>query len=356
VWSKGGLTLAISALSLAACAQTGASPSIAPPSAQYVPSAPVRLTELPGWDQEDYAGALRAVRAACGVTRDPAMGHVCAALPQRPTEKSARGFLEASFWAAPVGAAGRLTGYFMPVYQARLTRCGEFTAPVRPRPADLPTGDLSAAGRSPYAARATIETRPAPDALAWMRPEDLFFMQIQGAGVLVLPDGERARAVFAGSNGAPFMGVAAAMRAQGLLADQETSAEAIHTWLGAHRGAAAEAIMSLDPRYVFYSLADDDGLDPSGSAGARLPAGRAIAVDPAFHAMGELLWLDASAPGLAGAFPTYRRLTVALDTGGAIKGAARADLYLGRGPAAGAEAGRVRHALFLYRLIPRPVW
>jgi membrane-bound lytic murein transglycosylase A len=69
--------------------------------------------------------------------------------------------------------------------------------------------------------------------------------------------------------------------------------------------------------------------------------------------MGELLWVDADAPSLAGAFPSYRRLTVALDTGGAIKGQARADLYLGRGPAAGLEAGRVRHTLTLYRLDPR---
>ena len=70
--------------------------------------------------------------------------------------------------------------------------------------------------------------------------------------------------------------------------------------------------------------------------------------------MGEVLWIDAAAPALAGAFPTYRRLAVALDTGGAIKGDVRADLYMGRGDAAGLEAGRVRHALRLYRLIPVP--
>jgi len=90
-----------------------------------------------------------------------------------------------------------------------------------------------------------------------------------------------------------------------------------------------------------------------GAAGIRLPPGRAAAVDPAFHTMGELLWIDAEAPTLAGAFPRYQRLAVALDTGIAIKGDSRADIYLGEGPEAGLEAGRVRHVLRLYRLVPQ---
>jgi len=90
-----------------------------------------------------------------------------------------------------------------------------------------------------------------------------------------------------------------------------------------------------------------------GAAGAPLPPGRAIAVDPARHAMGEVFWLDAASPTLAGAFPAYRRLALALDTGGAIKGDVRADLYMGLGPEAGVEAGRVRHVLKMYRLAPR---
>jgi membrane-bound lytic murein transglycosylase A len=90
-----------------------------------------------------------------------------------------------------------------------------------------------------------------------------------------------------------------------------------------------------------------------GAARVPLPAGRAVAVDRATHAMGDLLWIDGSKPMLAGARPSYRRLAMALDIGGAIKGQARADLYLGQGAAAGAEAGRVRHELRLYRLTPR---
>jgi membrane-bound lytic murein transglycosylase A len=111
--------------------------------------------------------------------------------------------------------------------------------------------------------------------------------------------------------------------------------------------------MRQDPRYIYFALQTDDGAGPVGTAGAPLPAGRALAVDPARHELGELFWIDASAPALSGAFPTYRRLVAALDTGGAIKGDVRADLYLGSGDAAGREAGRVRHRLTLYRLAPR---
>jgi len=112
--------------------------------------------------------------------------------------------------------------------------------------------------------------------------------------------------------------------------------------------------MRLNPRYVFFSTTPDDGVQPVGAAGVPLPPGRAIAVDPARHAMGELFWIDAAAPILTGAFPAYRRLALALDTGGAIKGDARADLYLGLGDEAGQEAGRVRHVLKMYRLAPKP--
>ncbi len=350
--SRGAIAIVAAAFAAGVCAQV-APPPLSP--APVVRPQTDDLAALPGWGDEDHVAALRAVQAACVAGRTPDLAAVCnaAAALDFLDEAGARAFLEANFRAIPVAAAGRLTGYFMPIYEARSARSDEFAAPVRPRPLDLPPQDFSPTAHAPYADRAAIEARPAADALAWMRPEDLFFMQIQGTGVLAFPDGERDKAVFAGDNGAPFVGVAQPMRARGLISDQGGTADAIHAWLAQHRGPEAEAIMSLDPRYVFFSLTRDDGRDPFGAAGQRLLAGRSVAVDPAWHAMGELLWLDAEAPALAGAFPSYRRLAVALDTGGAIKGQVRADLYLGRGPAAGLEAGRVRHQLTLYRLAPR---
>ncbi len=333
----------------------------APPQAAPPPPRPYRLelAALAGWGEEDYRAALAAVIEACAVNRDPGWAGVCqrAEALDPPDQEGARRFLEANFRAEPVAGTGLLTGYFSPIYQASRFAQGAFTAPVRgpPLPTAGPTAPADVASpASPPGDRAAIEAEPAIDALAWMRPEDLFVLQIQGSGVLEFADGARERAVFAGSNGAPFRGVAEAMRQQGLLADAASSADAIHDWLAANRGPAADAIMDLDPRYVYFRLAPEIGAGARGAAGMALPPGRGLAVDPVSHGMGELLWIDAAAPGLEGARPSYRRLTVALDTGGAIKGPVRADLYLGEGLQAGEEAGRVRHALRLYRLTPAP--
>ena len=305
------------------------------------------FAELPGWAQEDHAAALTAFRQTCGVAKDPGMVRACraarAAGPLR--EPEARQFFEANFWLDPLIGSGTLTAYFAPEYEARRTPQGEFTAPVRPKPADL-----AAAG--PYADRAAIEAAPAPDALAWMKPEELFLLQVQGSGALRFPDGRRMKALYAATNGRPYLAIGGPMHARGLLPG-EVSAETIRAWLAAHRGSEAQAVMQLDPRYSFFKLVPHDGRPPAGSAHVPLPAGRAIAVDTAFHPMGELLWVDADKPVLPGAKPTYRRLVLSLDTGGAIKGPVRADLYLGEGDAAGDEAGRVHHRLRLYRLAPR---
>jgi membrane-bound lytic murein transglycosylase A len=353
VLAAGWFAACATALVAAPSPQDSPSPAAYPPPAAFmVPTPPVAaqlldadFADLPGWAQDDHAAALNAFERGCAVTREPALTGVCArALTLGSVdEMRARAFLEANFRLQPVTTPGLLTAYFSPIYEARARRGGEFTAPVRPRPADLDDA---------YADRAVIEARPCADALAWMRPEDLFFLQIQGSGVLVFPQGERLKAVFDATNGAPFVGIAAPMRQEGLLADDDTSAEAIRGWLAANRGERARSIMALDPRYVFFRLAPDDGDDPAGAAGARLIAGRTVAVDPSEHPLGEMLWIDATAPALTGAYPTYRRLAVALDTGGAIRGEARADLYLGKGPEAGQEAGRVRHVLRLYRLTP----
>jgi membrane-bound lytic murein transglycosylase A len=340
----------------------GAPPPTAPPAqgpaASPSPAEPPRgpFARLEGWDREDHAAALSAFQSGCGATHELDLAVLCREARDAGAlgESDARSFLETHFLPEPVGDAGLLTAYFTPIYDARAGRDAEFSAPVRPRPADLPAADASPGARAPYADRARIDARRARDALAWMRPEDLFFLQIQGSGVLILPGGGRRKAVFDGSNGAPFRGVAAAMRERGLLADDNTSGDAIHAWLAAHRGAAANAIMRLDPRYVFFRLVQDDGALPAGAAGVTLVAGRSVAVDPAYWSMGDPLWVDASSPALADAFPTYRRFAMALDAGGAIKGKVRADLYLGRGERAGEEAGRVRHVLRLYRLVPAP--
>ncbi len=381
--ARGGLEAwapAAAALMLTACASEGALP-LAPPPVQSPPpptaSIPPRAAPAPGavgaeslpplqssalswgrlrgWDQEDHAAALDMFRASCGVEKDPAWREVCLRArdlgPQ--DEVIAKAFWETNFRVRAVGEDGLLTGYFAPEYPAQAARGGPFTAPVRPRPTDLPTADVgSNGGTAPWRDRAAIEATEETQPLAWMKPEDLFFLQIQGSGVLDFPDGRKLKAAYAANNGQPFVGVATAMRQQGLLAADNTSGEAIRGWLADHRGPDADAIMQLNPRYIFFTLQPWDGKEPTGAAGVALTPGRALAVDPARHDYGAIYWIDGEAPSLLGAFPMYRRLAMALDTGSAIRGDVRADLYLGTGAAAGAEAGRVKHRLKLYALTP----
>lgn len=323
------------------------------------PAARISFSSLPGWNQEDHAAALDMFRASCGVEKGSAWREACARArdlgPQ--DELVSRAFWEANFRVETVGPPGAeeglLTAYFAPEYPARSYREYPYTAAVRPKPADLPAADIGAGGgTAPWLDRAAIENRRAREPLAWMKPEDLFFLQIQGSGVLDFPDGKKLRAVYSANNGQPFVGIATPMRQQGLLAADNTSGEAIRGWLADHRGPDADEIMRLNPRYIFFTLQVWDGKEPAGAAGVALTPGRALAVDPSRHDYGALYWIDGEAPALNGAFPSYRRLAMALDTGSAIKGEVRADLYLGTGEAAGAEAGRVKHRLKLYRLEP----
>ena len=403
--SAASASFAVVALALSACATAPPAPGprYAPPpspkpSSPRAPDAPPAarkpiargepLSSLPGWGQEDHAAAFAAFQAGCGAAREEAMQRLCGlARASGPlADEPAKLFLESHLVAEASDEVGSLTAYFAPEYTARAYPDAEYSAPVRSKPlgvspfepprgpqpyaslADDPIGAVLAASakdepvRSAYpplsldlanADRRAIETSPPNGALAWMKPEELFFLQIQGSGVLTFPDGRRLRAAYAGDNGKPFVAIARPMVAEGKLLPNQASGDTIRNWLADHRGWQAREVMWKNPRYVFFSLSTDDGSEPAGAAGTPLPAGRAIAVDPSRHAYGEVFWIDAEAPILAGAFKSYRRLTVALDTGSAIRGEVRADLYMGRGDAAGAEAGRVRHSLKMMRLVPK---
>lgn len=370
---RGGVLAAIfAALGVAGCAtpyEHGPVPPglpPLPPVAERPAQTPrvVALADLPGWADDDHDAAFLAWRSTCHAAKAPSLADLCArARAVRDTGPGVgKAFFEAFFQAERLDGEGVLTAYFAPNYPARRHPDREFSAPVRPRPKDLVVsaagevlqGQDAASALTPYPDRATIEGWPADDALAYMRPEDLFFLQVQGSGVLIFDDGQRVKALYAAHNGRPFTGIANPMRDRGLLARDNTSGDAIRAWLATNRGPAADEIMRLNPRYAFFRLAPDDGKPPVGAANIPLPRGRAVAVDPTRHAMGELLWIEGVSPLLNGAFPSYRRLVTALDTGGAIKGEVRADLYLGEGDAAGLEAGRVRHELRMWRLAPRP--
>lgn len=314
---------------------------------------------LPGWGQEDHLAAFQAWVAGCGVARVPAARAACdearTLARGRVSPSDARAWFERRFVVVeartPDGAPGRLTAYFAPEYEARRTPDAEFDAPVLAAPSGWSRGQVLE--ERAEIEQAAAEGRPMTSPLAWMRAEDLFFMQIQGSGYLTFEDGARARAAYAADNGRPFVGIATPMARQGLLPANGTSGEAIRAWLAAHRGQEARAVTALNPRYIFFRMDADDGGHPLGAAGIPLPPRRSVAVDPAHWAYGELAWVEAEGGNLVGARASYRGLVVTLDTGSAIRGPVRADLYIGRGEAAGDEAGAVRHPLRMWRLVPR---
>ncbi|WP_439470431.1 MltA domain-containing protein [Brevundimonas sp.] len=326
-----------------------------PPEPRPEPPRGVNPSTLPGWDDEDHLAAFNAWADGCRISRDAAARTQCdralqIRMTSRPvTPSMARAFFETGFTVVAAetadGGPGLLTSYFAPEYPASRTQTADFDMPVLAAPAGWRRGQT-------LPPRAEIEAAPPTETLAWMRAEDLFFMQIQGSGYLTFEDGAKARAAYAADNGQTFVGIARPMADQGLLPRNGTSGDAIRAWLAAHRGEEAREVMALNPRYIFFRLDPDDGGDPAGAAGVPLPARRAIAVDPAHWRYGDLVWISADGGNLAGARGSYQGLVVALDTGSAIRGPVRADLYMGRGDAAGAEAGAVRHPLRMWRLVP----
>ena len=382
------LGLGLSLLVLTACAPQTPAPVIVPettepvnpqpqppvpqpaPTQAQVPAQSLAMSDLPGWQSSDAFIAIEAVRASCAYKGGKSQGSdfmaLCDDLKLQDfnAADAIKTWLGTHFEAEKYEGQGLLTAYFVPEYTASTTKSEEFNQPVRPRPSDLvivegakmtpPQSGTKVPARKtedglvPYYSRADIEAQPV-EAKIYMRAEDYFYMQLQGSAFLTLEDGTRVLASYAGDNGLPFVGIAKPMVEKGILTKDQASGDNIRAWLSAHRGPEAQAIMNLNTRYAFFSV-ETKLHDPTGAAGTALPPGSAVAIDPAFHNFGELIWIDADTGNLSGAVPVYQRLVRALDTGGAIKGNIRADLYMGVGARAGQEAGRVRHNLRFYKI------
>jgi len=181
---------------------------------------------------------------------------------------------------------------------------------------------------------------------------DAFFLHIQGSGRARLPDGSVLRVTFDGKNEQPYVPIGRVLVDRGEMKLAEVSMQSIRAWLKAHPG-EAEAVMEQNPSFVFFreveGLAPDQG--PPGTQGVPLTPARAVAVDRGHIPLGTPLWLDSNDP-LAPAAP-LRRLVVAQDTGGAIRGPTRADVFFGWGAEAEERAGRMRQPGSLYVLLPR---
>ncbi|MBE7213131.1 MAG: MltA domain-containing protein, partial [Gluconacetobacter diazotrophicus] len=273
---------------------------------------------------------------------------------------------------------GFLTGYYEPVLDGSLVRTPAFSAPILPRPADLvdlpddapppgwPAG-LAAAARRPngnfeaYPDRAALEawaTGPESRPLVWLRDwVEVFLVHVQGSARLRLPDGSMRRLVYAGRNGHPYTSIGRLLVDGGEISWADMSLDRLKSWIRANGQASGERgreLMQRNRSYIFFQLVDATSDEsPTGGAGLPLTAGVSIAVDRAVWSYGLPFWITADEPVPGFGPGALSRLFIAQDTGTAIVGPARVDLFVGSGDAAGAAAGLIRHAARVHVLRPR---
>lgn len=295
-----------------------------------------------GWDEDNHAAALATFRNTCPDLETDTWGAICAFASSDPDPRS---FFELFFRPVRVGgsAPAHFTGYFEPELPAAREKGDGFEYPVYRRPPALETGEA-------WLTRAEIENgdRMKGHEIAWLRdPVDLYFLQIQGSGRLVLTDGTTLRLGYDGSNGHPFRPVSSVMVSRDIYEPHQVSSKVIRNWVrrNPERG---RALLHEDPSYVFFRVLDGRSQDsgPLGALNRPLTAGRSLAVDPEHIPLGAPVWIEKD-----GAIP-MRRLMVAQDTGGAIKGPRRADIFFGTGADADDRASRVRDPGRMVVLMP----
>jgi membrane-bound lytic murein transglycosylase A len=349
---------------------------------------PVDFRSLAGWVDDDHLAAFRAFErsaralAAGQVSPRPArlappelVANACAALcPDIATNREARLFFETRFRPFRVVAqngAGFLTGYYEPCVPASMVETEEFSWPVLARPADLVTfgpgaapvgfpNEVSAARRLsdgslvPYADRAVIEAEHCGP-IVWVRDAvEAFLIQVQGSAQVEFPDGWRARLAYDGRNGLPYTSIGKILIEAGEIAEGEMSLAALKVWLRRDNDRGL-AMMRRNRSFVFFQLVEDfdPDLGPVAGAGLALTPLRSIAVDRTVWAYGLPFWIDAELPWVDETRRPFRRLMIAQDTGSAIVGAARGDLFFGSCDKAGARAGAIRDSAAFVVLLPR---
>jgi membrane-bound lytic murein transglycosylase A len=348
---------------------------------------------LAGWAGDDHAAAFAVFRESCrailaaapelrpGLAPSPGLVAACRAA-ENVAPAEARAFFEARFTPWRIrGADGGdavVTGYYEPEVDASLAPAPGFATALRARPADLvtwpqdtpPAGapkNLAAARRMPDGSLAPMPTRAAIDAgalgetsapLAYVRdPVEAFMIQVQGSARLRLPDGRGLRAVYDGRNGHPYTSIGRVLASERAIPPEDLTLEKLKAWVraaGQKPGEDGLALLHRNQSFVFFRLdataAPEAG--PIGAQGLRLTRLRSIAVDRTIWPYGTPVWIDATVPWESEAPSRLARLTVAQDTGSAILGPARADIFHGAGEQAGRIAGATRHRGAFVVLLP----
>ncbi len=350
------------------------------------PAQTLSFTDLDGWSADDQSAALAAFRRSCarilrlgdeapldGKGADAAFyGHAgdwrpacAAAAGVAAGADAARAYFER--WFAPVRIAGRsgaeadraplFTGYYEPEMKGALSEGGVYRTPVLGLPPAF--AEARAAGET-LPTRAAIEdmleagTLDRANALVWLAdPVDAFFLHVQGSGRVRLPDGRLLRLAFAAKNDRPYTSIGKLLIERGAIPREEVSMQTIRAWLARHP-AEIGPLLRRNESYIFFRRLDgvDAETGPPGAERVSLTPGRSLAVDRRYHPLGALFWLETRAPEPYG---PLKRLMVAQDTGTAIRGLQRADIFWGAGPQAAEIAGRMKEPGELIALIPKDI-
>lgn len=357
---------------------------------------------LPGWSSDRLSEALPAFRLSCqrlsrfgpetnlggmpdgtpviaASTRAGSWGPACTAADTVPdgNDAAARAFFERYLepHAMSYGEDGRalFTGYYEPEVAGAHQRGGIYQTPIHRRPGNLvqaatgpdPRG-LRLRQRAAPGQRARGGPIPIPDRaaivggalrgrgleLAWLAdPVDAFFLQIQGSGRVLLPDGNVMRVGFASTNGRPYVAIGKVLMDRGEMERDQVSMQSIRAWLAAHPKDAA-ALMNTNPSYVFFREVTDIPPEQgaAGALGVPLTPMRSLAVDRAFIGMGVPIYVTTTDPVDQ---KPIQRLFLAQDTGGAIKGPVRGDIFFGWGKGAEERAGLMKGSGSAWVLLPR---
>lgn len=256
--------------------------------------------------------------------------------------------------------AGLFTGYYEPHAAGSLVKTAQFHVPIYAKPDDLVSFDAETEARTglrygrleqgraqAYSTRQEIETGALAGhglEIAWLQSyEDAFFIQVQGSGRILLPDRREVRLSYAGKTGLPYTSIGAVLVARGELAQDGMSMQKLRGWMAAHPQQARQ-LMWENKSFVFFKRIDidDPELGAEGAQHVNLTPLRSLAVDRSIWAFGTPVWLDLLAPsGHNASLEPFRRLMIAQDTGSAIKGAARGDVYWGWGAHAELTAGHM---------------
>jgi membrane-bound lytic murein transglycosylase A len=335
--------------------------------------APVDWSTLPPAPDQDVIAGFITWRAGCvRLAKDPIWAPTCAmAAGTAMTPEAIRAFLRAHTDVYALGTAesrdGLITGYYEPIYAGSLVRTAQAAVPVYAVPDDLIVvklddvypelkgkrlrGRLKGRTLVAYDDAAAIAGGSSAPVLAWLTdPMDLQFLQIQGSGRVRLANGQLLRLGYADQNGRPYRAIGRWLVDQGELKPADVSMQSIRAWARSHPTRVKEMLAS-NPSYVFFERQPDSDAGPKGSLAVPLTAGYSIAVDRRAIPLGSLVWLSTTTPDGA----AMVRPVAAQDTGGAIAGTVRADLFTGTGDAAGNLAGHMKQAGRLWMLWPKGV-